>query len=52
MGVRFIAINDDYDSKYTDGGISGLGDQFKMLFYDLYSKDLSEKVKSSGGVYE
>jgi len=47
MGVRFIAINDDYDSKNTDGGISGLGDQFKMLFYDLYSKDLSQKVKSS-----
>ena len=47
MGVRFIAINDDYDSKETLGGISGLGDQFKMLIYDYYSKDLSEKVKTS-----
>lgn len=47
MGVRFIAVNDGYDSKETLGGISGLSDQFKMLIYDYYSKDLSEKVKTS-----
>ena len=47
MGVRFIAVNDDYDSKYTEGGISGLADQFKMLMYDYYAKDNSQKIKSS-----
>ena len=34
MGVRFIAVNDGYDSKETLGGISGLSDQFKMFIYD------------------
>lgn len=47
IGVKFIAVNDGYDSKKTLGGISVLSDRFKMLIYDDYSKDLSEKVKTS-----
>ena len=37
-------VDDGYDSKETLGGLS---DQFKMLIYDYYSKDLSEKIKTS-----
>lgn len=41
LGVRFIAINDHYDSDKTEGG---LDIAFKNLVYDIYSKDLSKKV--------
>lgn len=47
MGVRFIAINDDYDSSRTVGGIGGIDIAFKEILYDMYSEDISEKVKSS-----
>ena len=47
MGVRFISINDGYDSKECCGGVGELDVSFKHLLYDLYSKDLSMKVKSS-----
>lgn len=44
LGVRFISLNDHYDSaRYAPG----LETSFKGLMYDLYSKDLSLKVKSS-----
>lgn len=44
LGVRFIAINDHYDSSKTEGG---LDIAFKNLVYDIYSRDLSKKVKES-----
>lgn len=44
MGIRFIAINDNYDSNEFAGGIADIDVQFKSLLYDFYSKDLSEKV--------
>ncbi|MDD6515326.1 MAG: recombinase family protein [bacterium] len=44
LGVRFIAINDHYDSKTCEGG---LDIAFKNLVYDIYSRDLSKKVKES-----
>lgn len=47
MGVRFIAINDNYDSDRTIGGVGGIDIAFKEILYDMYSEDLSEKVKSS-----
>lgn len=47
MGVRFISINDGYDSKDSCGGIGEMDVSFRHLLYDLYSKDLSVKVKSS-----
>ena len=46
MGVRFISINDGYDSMYTENA-DGLSVSFKGLLYDLYSKDLSVKIKAS-----
>lgn len=47
MGVRFIAINDHYDSAKHKGTTVEIDTAFKTLLYDLYSKDISEKVKAS-----
>lgn len=48
LDVRFIAINDNYDSKDHKYGAAGLIDvSFRNVIYDLYSKELSEKVRST-----
>lgn len=47
MGVRFISVNDHYDSRQQNGNAIGIDTAFQTLLYDLYSKDLSVKVKSS-----
>ena len=47
MGVRFISVNDDYDSQNYRGSLADIDVNFKNLLYDLYSKDLSQKVRSS-----
>ncbi|WP_276951698.1 recombinase family protein [Enterocloster lavalensis] len=44
LGVRFIAINDHYDSDKCEGG---LDIAFKNLVYDIYSRELSKKVRES-----
>ncbi len=46
LGVRFIAVNDGFDSiRPTD--IDSLDTSFKALLYDLYSRDLSRKVRTA-----
>lgn len=46
LDVRFIAVNDGFDSiRPTD--IDSLETSFKNLLYDLYSRDLSRKVRSA-----
>ncbi len=47
MGVRFIAVNDHYDSRKHRGSTIGVDTAFQTLLYDLYSKDISVKVKSA-----
>ena len=48
LGIRFIAVNDHYDSIDHPYGSAGLIDvSFKNVIYDLYSKELSEKVRST-----
>lgn len=47
MGVRFIAINDGYDSSDYDGTTGGIELAFRNLLYDMYSKDLSVKMCSA-----
>lgn len=47
LGIRFISINDGYDSKQNEGKNLNLEMNFRNLVYDLYSKDISQKVKSS-----
>ena len=46
MGVRFIAVNDGLDSA-RPGDVDSLDTSFKALLYDLYSRDLSRKVRSA-----
>ncbi len=46
IGIRFIAINDSFDSAEYIGNTPGLEMAFKNVIYDYYSKDLSAKVKS------
>lgn len=47
LGIRFISINDHYDSAGVQANASDLDVNFKNLLYDLYSKDLSQKVSTS-----
>lgn len=47
LGVRFIAINDHYDSKEHRGSTTPIDTAFQTLMYDLYSKDISVKVKAA-----
>lgn len=48
MGIRFISINDNYDSDLlTDGEIGGLDVSFKNLIYDYYARETSKKEKLS-----
>lgn len=47
MGVRFISLNDHYDSGRQEGNIPAIDIAFQTLVYDLYSKDLSVKIKSA-----
>lgn len=46
-GVRFISINDDFDSGKFHGDTGGLDVAFKYLVNELYSRDLSLKYKSA-----
>ncbi len=47
MQVRFISVNDNYDSNNNENGISSLEVPFKNLVYDYYLKDISQKMRSS-----
>lgn len=47
MGVRFISIHDKYDSDQYSCNVADIDVNFKNLLYDLYSKDLSLKIKAS-----
>ena len=47
LGVRFISINDHYDSTDYKGTTGGLDVVMKNVVYDFYSKDLSVKVKTA-----
>lgn len=46
LGVRFIAVNDGFDSNRQED-IDSLETAFKSLIYDLYSRDLSRKVRTA-----
>lgn len=46
-GVPFIALGDRYDSREHGGTAIGIDTAFQTLLYDLYSKDISVKVKAS-----
>jgi len=47
IGIRFISVNDGYDSDKSIGMTGGMDVAFKNLIYQLYSRDLSRKVKTA-----
>ncbi|MEY8517330.1 hypothetical protein AALC25_10470 [Lachnospiraceae bacterium 29-84] len=47
MGICFIVLNDHYDSREYHGSTIEIDTAFQILLYDLYSKDISVKVKTS-----
>lgn len=51
MQVRFIAVNDGYDSEEYKGKTPDIDVPFRNLAYSLYSQDISDKIKSSLDVW-
>lgn len=47
MQVRFISVNDGYDSRNYSGKTPDIDVPFRNLAYSLYSQDISDKVRSS-----
>lgn len=45
--IRFISINDKYDSQDYIGTTGGVEVALKNITYTMYSRDLSEKVRSA-----
>lgn len=45
LGIRFIAISDNFDSKYNNNDM--LFVSINNMFNEYYSKDISDKIKSS-----
>lgn len=46
LGIRFISINDGYDSRNYEGTTGGIDIAFRNVIYAWYSKDISEKERS------
>ncbi len=47
LGIRFISVNDYYDSNDYRGATAPIDMAFRSLVHDIYSKDLSVKVRQS-----
>ena len=47
LGVRFIAINDNYDSVINDAQTNNIIIPFKNLINDAYCRDISMKIRSN-----
>ncbi len=45
LNIRVIAINDNFDSDDYEGTTAGMAVVIKMMTYDMYSKQLSTKVR-------
>ncbi|MDD3393077.1 MAG: recombinase family protein [Anaerotignum sp.] len=46
LGVRFIAVNEDYDSKDYKGSTASIDVGLKALIYEMYSRDISRKIRA------
>lgn len=47
LQVRFVSVNDGYDSADKFGATGGISVALKNLVYGMYSADLSKKVRSA-----
>lgn len=45
LGVRFIAVNENYDSQKSIGSSVSLDVSLKAMIYEMYSRDVSEKIR-------
>lgn len=45
IGVRFICVNDTYDSASQNNHVPGIEMSFKGIIHDYYCKELSRKAK-------
>lgn len=46
LGIRFISVNDNFDSDKVSNNGEFIGRAFQNLIYDLYSRDLSVKIST------
>lgn len=46
LGVRFISVNDSYDSDDYKGTTGGMDVVMRYIVYSYYSRDLSQKIKT------
>lgn len=46
LGVRFIAVNENYDSKNYKGSTASIDVGLKALIYEMYSRDISSKIRA------
>ena len=49
LGIRFISVNDQFDSMDCQGMTGGMSIALKNIINAMYSQDLSKKVKSAMG---
>lgn len=47
MGIRFICVNDNYDSDMIQYKLPGIDMAFKGIMHDYYCKELSGKLKTA-----
>lgn len=47
LGIRFISVNDQFDSKDCEGMTGGMSVALKNIINSMYSRDLSNKVRSA-----
>lgn len=47
LGIRFISVNDQFDSEDCMGMTGGMSIALKNIINSMYSRDLSKKVKSA-----
>lgn len=46
LGIRFLSVNDHFDSSENIGAAGAIEVGFKNIIHEAYSKDLSEKIRS------
>ena len=49
LGIRFISVNDGFDSEDCMGMTGGMSVALKNIINSMYSRDLSKKVRSAMG---
>ena len=47
LQIRFVSVNDNYDSSNKFGTTGGMSVALKNLVYGMYSADLSKKIRSA-----